>query len=182
MKDLSKDSFTLISDFYWKEVFKPSFIGRLQTGIAKIFGVGDRKKKYSTTKFKLIIEPVKKPEPVEKKKESDNEEFVITDQTRLIEIAEHDPVKFRQIMYTMYGPGWESWVKFKIAASSESFADLVNKYLESHKPTPEDIERMKEIPPDDLKMMVKEWWDEFILGGDKHEHDSESTEGDSAGT
>ena len=46
-----KESFTSISGFYWKEVFKPSFIGRLQTGITKIFGVGDRKKKYSTTKF-----------------------------------------------------------------------------------------------------------------------------------
>ncbi|MBO4736685.1 MAG: hypothetical protein J5614_09870, partial [Paludibacteraceae bacterium] len=116
------------------------------------------------------------------KKEADNDEFVITENTRLSEIAEHDPEKFRQIMYAIYGPGWESWVKFKIAASSESFADLVNKYMESHKPTPEDIERMKEIPPDDLKMMVKEWWDEFILGGDKHENDCESAETASTGT
>lgn len=59
MNDPEKDSFTLISGFYWKEVFKPSFIGRLQTGITKIFDVGDRKKKYSTTKFKLIIVPIK---------------------------------------------------------------------------------------------------------------------------
>ena len=60
-----KESFTLVSGFYWKEVFKPSFIGRLQTGIARIFGVGDRKKKYSTTKFRLIIEPVETQTSIE---------------------------------------------------------------------------------------------------------------------
>ena len=162
---MSKDIIGMIDK---TTIFKPSFINSLQGRMYRFM-----EKFPKSQKFRLIIEPV------EKKKESDNEEFVITDQTRLIEIAEHDPVKFRQIMYTMYGPGWESWVKFKIAASSESFADLVNKYLESHKPSPEDIERMKEIPPDDLKTMVKEWWDEFILGGDKHEHDSESVEGNS---
>lgn len=70
----------------------------------------------------------------------------------------------------------------KKSDDSESFADMVNKYLESHKPTPEDIERMKEIPPDDLKVMVKAWWDEFILGGDKHENDCESVETASTGT
>lgn len=60
-----KESFTLVSGFYWKEVFKPSFIGRLQTGIARIFGVGDRKKKYSTTKFNLIIVPVETHKSIE---------------------------------------------------------------------------------------------------------------------
>lgn len=60
-----KESFTLVSGFYWKEVFKPSFIGRLQTGIARIFGVGDRKKKYATTKFNLIIVPVETQKSIE---------------------------------------------------------------------------------------------------------------------
>ena len=60
-----KESFTLISGFYWKEVFKPSFIGRLQTGITRIFGVGDRKKKYAATKFRLIIEPVETEKSIE---------------------------------------------------------------------------------------------------------------------
>ena len=112
-----KESFTLISGFYWKEVFKPSFIGRLQTGITKIFGVGDRKKKYSTTKFKLIIEPVEKSEPV------------------------------------------------KQTEPALSFSEVVNKYIESNKLTPAEIERLKEIPLDDMKQMMKAWWDEFILGG-----------------
>ena len=60
-----KDSFTLISGFYWKEVFKPSFIGRLHSRITQIFSVGDRKKTYDKTKFKLIIVPVEKPESTE---------------------------------------------------------------------------------------------------------------------
>ena len=59
MKDPEKDSFTLISGFYWREVFKPSFILRLQSRITQIFGVGDRKKKCDKTKFKLIIVPIK---------------------------------------------------------------------------------------------------------------------------
>lgn len=65
MKDPKKDSFTLISGFYWKEVFKPSFILRLQSRITKIFGVGDRKKKCDKTKFKLIIVPDEKPKSIE---------------------------------------------------------------------------------------------------------------------
>lgn len=65
-----KESFILVSSFYWKEVFKPSFIGRIQTGVARIFGVGDRKKKYSTTKFRLIIEPVETKEVDEHDSES----------------------------------------------------------------------------------------------------------------
>ena len=117
MNDPEKDSFTLISGFYWKEVFKPSFIGRLQSRITQIFSVGDRKKACDKTKFKLIIVPVEKSEP--------------TEQTESI----------------------------------PSFAKLVNEYIESHQPTPDEIERLKEIPPDDLKQMMKAWWDEFIVGG-----------------
>ena len=59
MKDPEKDSFTLISGFYWREVFKPSFIGRFHSRITQIFGVGDRKNTYDKTKFKLIIVPIK---------------------------------------------------------------------------------------------------------------------------
>lgn len=65
MKDPEKDSFTLISGFYWREVFKPSFIGRLHKRITQIFGVDDRKKKCDKTKFKLIIVPVEKSESTE---------------------------------------------------------------------------------------------------------------------
>ena len=151
-------------------IFRPSFINSFQGRLYRFM-----EKFPKGQKFRIIIEPVEK-------KKSDDEEFTITENTRLSEIAEHDPEKFRQIMYAIYGPGWQSYIKWKTAVSSESFADMVNKYLESHKPTPEDIERMKEIPPDDLKVMVNAWWDEFILGGDKHENDCESAEGDSAGT
>ena len=111
MKDPAKNSFTLISGFYWKEVFKPSFIGRLQTSITKIFGVGDRKKKYNDTKFNLIIEPVEKPEPVEQ-----TEEFVITEKSTLIEIAEHNPEMFKRLMYAAFGPGWDDYFLWKANA------------------------------------------------------------------
>lgn len=40
--------------------------------------------------------------------------------------------------------------------SIQSFAKKVNEYLESHRPTADDIERFKEIPA---------WWDKFISGG-----------------
>lgn len=53
-----KNSFTLISDFYWKDVFRPSFIGRFYSKIKQIFDVGDTNKDYEKTKFKLIIVPV----------------------------------------------------------------------------------------------------------------------------
>lgn len=111
MKDPEKSSFTLISGFYWKEVFKPSFIGRLQTSITRIFGVGDRKKKYNNTKFNLIIEPVEKPEPVEQ-----TEEFVITEKTKLREIAEHNPEMFKRVMYSAFGPGWEDYFYWKLVS------------------------------------------------------------------
>lgn len=114
MKDPAKNSFTLISGFYWKEVFRPSFIGRLQTGITKIFGVGDRKKKYSNTKFNLIIEPIEKPEPVEQ-----TEEFVITEKSTLREIAEHNPEMFKRLMYVAFGPGWENYFHLKAEAIKE---------------------------------------------------------------
>ena len=117
MNDPEKDSFTLISGFYWQDVFKPSFIGRLQTRTTQIFGVGNRKKTYDKTKLKLIIVPVEKSES--------------TEQTESI----------------------------------QSFAKIVSEYIESHQPTPDEIERLKEIPPDDIKQMVKAWWDEFIVGG-----------------
>lgn len=109
-----KESFTLVSGFYWKEVFKPSFIGRLQTGIARIFGVGDRKKKYSTTKFNLIIEPVEKPKPVKQ-----TEEFVITEKSTLREIAEHNPEMFKRLMYATFGPGWDEYFHWKADAIKE---------------------------------------------------------------
>lgn len=60
MKDPGKDEYVVVSSFYWREVFKPSFISRLQTSISKIFGVGSRKKLYDNTKFKLIMVPVDK--------------------------------------------------------------------------------------------------------------------------
>lgn len=109
-----KESFTLVSGFYWKEVFKPSFIGRLQTGIARIFGVGDRKKKYNTTKFNLIIEPVEKSEPVKQ-----TEEFVITEKSTLQEIAEHNPEMFKRLMYAAFGPGWDEYFHWKAIAIKE---------------------------------------------------------------
>lgn len=115
MKDSEKNSFTLISGFYWKEVFKPSFIGRLQTGIKKIFGVGDRKKKYSNTKFNLIIEPIEKPESVEQ-----TEEFVITEKSTLREIAEHNPEMFERLMYAAFGPGWDEYFHWKAEAIKEA--------------------------------------------------------------
>lgn len=115
MKDPAKDSFTLISGFYWKEVFRPSFIGRLQKVTAKIFGVGDRKKKYSNTKFNLIIEPVEKPESVEQ-----TEEFVITEKSTLREIAEHNPEMFVRLMYTAFGPGWDEYFHWKATAIKEA--------------------------------------------------------------
>lgn len=59
-KDPGKDEYVVVSSFYWREVFKPSFIGRLQTSISRIFGVGSRKKLYDNTKFKLIMVPVDK--------------------------------------------------------------------------------------------------------------------------
>lgn len=114
MKDPAKNSFTLISGFYWKEVFKPSFIGRLQTGITKIFGVGDRKKKYSNTKFNLIIEPIEKPESDEQ-----TEEFVITEKSTLREIAEHNPEMFERLMYVVFGPGWKNYFHLKAEAIKE---------------------------------------------------------------
>lgn len=114
MKDHAKDSFTLISGFYWKEVFRPSFIGRLQKVTAKIFSDSDRKKKYSKTKFNLIIEPVEKSEPVEQ-----TEEFVITEKSTLREIAEHNPEMFKRIMYTAFGPGWEDYFLLKATAIKE---------------------------------------------------------------
>lgn len=110
-----KESFTLISGFYWKEVFKPSFIGRLQTGIARIFGVGDRKKKYSTTKFRLIIEPVETQKSIEQ-----TEEFVITEKSTLREIAEHNPEMFERLMYVAFGPGWEDYFHLKATAIKEA--------------------------------------------------------------
>lgn len=110
-----KESFTLISGFYWKEVFKPSFIGRLQTGITKIFGVGDRKKKYSTTKFNLIIEPVETQKSIEQ-----TEEFVITEKSSLREIAEHNPEMFKRLMYAAFGPGWEDYFHWKATAIKEA--------------------------------------------------------------
>jgi hypothetical protein len=113
-EDPEKDSFTLISGFYWKEVFKPSFIGRLQTGITKIFDVGDRKKKYSTTKFNLIIKPVEKPEPVKQ-----TEDFVITEKSTLREIAEHNPEMFERLMYAAFGPGWKEYFHWKAEAIKE---------------------------------------------------------------
>lgn len=110
-----KESFTLISGFYWKEVFKPSFIGRLQTGITKIFGVGDRKKKYSTTKFRLIIEPVETQKSIEQ-----TEEFVITEKSTLREIAEHNPEMFERLMYVAFGPGWDNYFHWKADAIKEA--------------------------------------------------------------
>lgn len=114
MKDPAKNSFTLISDFYWKEVFKPSFVGRLQTSITKLFGVGDRKKKYSNTKFKLIIEPIEKPEPVEQ-----TDEVVITEKSTLREIAEHNPAMFERLMYAAFGPGWKEYFHWKATATKD---------------------------------------------------------------
>ena len=110
-----KESFTLVSGFYWKEVFKPSFIGRLQTGIARIFGVGDRKKKYATTKFNLIIVPVEKSEPVKQ-----TEEFVITEKSTLQEIAEYNPKMFERLMYAAFGPGWDEYFHWKATAIKEA--------------------------------------------------------------
>lgn len=115
MKDHAKDSFTLISGFYWKEVFRPSFIGRLQKVTAKIFSHSDRKKKYSKTKFNLIIEPVEKPKPVEQ-----TEEFVITEKSTLREIAEHNPEMFKRLMYTAFGPGWDEYFHWKAYAIKEA--------------------------------------------------------------
>lgn len=115
MKDHAKNSFTLISGFYWKEVFKPSFIGRLQTAITKIFGVGDRKKKYSNTKFNLIIEPVEKPKSVEQ-----TEEFVITEKSTLREIAEHNPEMFESLMDVTFGHGWKDYFHWKATIIKET--------------------------------------------------------------
>ncbi len=115
MKDHAKDSFTLVSGFYWKEVFRPSFIGRLQKITAKIFSDSDRKKKYSKTKFNLIIEPVEKSELVEQ-----TEEFVITEKSTLREIAEHNPEMFERLMYTAFGPGWDEYFHWKADAIKEA--------------------------------------------------------------
>lgn len=94
-----------------------------------------------------------------------------------MEHQKHDefqnPRIFEELMYAIYGYNWRAYIKWRTAASSESFADLVNKYLELHKLSP------SQIPPHDLTMMVNEWWDEFILGGIKHENDCESVENDS---
>ena len=107
MKDPGKDKYVVVSSFYWREVFKPSFIGRLQSTISKIFGVGSRKKLYDNTKFKLIMVPADE-QPVEK-----------TPARALVEY-------------------WEE------ALSKEKLADMA--------------ERMKSIPPEQMKEMFKEWW------------------------
>ena len=114
MENHAKDSFTLISGFYWKEMFRPSFIGRLQKVTAKIFSDSDRKKKYSTTKFNLIIEPVEKPKPVKQ-----TEDFVITEKSTLREIAEHNPEMFERLMYAAFGPGWKEYFHLKAIAIKE---------------------------------------------------------------
>ena len=57
MKDPMKDPYVLISSFYWREVFKPSFIGRIQTRLATIFK-DKNKKTYDNVKFMLIMVPV----------------------------------------------------------------------------------------------------------------------------
>lgn len=48
---------------------------------------------------------------------------------------------------------------------TSSVVKIINKYVESHQLTSEEIELLKEIPLDDMKQMVKLWWDEFISGG-----------------
>lgn len=64
MKDPEKDPYVIISSFNWREVFKPSFIGRLQSRLAVIFKDRD-KNKYNNMKFKLIMVPADE-QPVEK--------------------------------------------------------------------------------------------------------------------
>lgn len=106
-KDPGKDEYVVVSSFYWREVFKPSFIGRLQTSISRIFGVGRRKKLYDNTKFKLVMVPA-------------DEQPVAKSPARAI--AEY----------------------YENAISQEELADMV--------------ERMKSIPPEQMKEMFKEWW------------------------
>ena len=87
-KDPEKDSYVIISSFNWREVFKPSFIGRLQSRLAAIFKDRD-KKKYDKMKFKLLLVPAD------------------------VELYTKDEHLFEQIMYAMYGPEWPKYFEWK---------------------------------------------------------------------
>ena len=91
MKDPEKDPYVIISSFNWREVFKPSFIGRLQSRLAAIFKDRD-KNKYNNMKFKLLLVPAD------------------------VELLKKDEHLFEQVMYAMYGPEWPNYFEWKLNA------------------------------------------------------------------
>lgn len=88
-------------------IFKPTFINTIQSRLYKKL-----EKFPKGQKFRLIIEPVET-------KESNNEEFVITEKSTLREIAEHNPEMFVRLMYTAFGPGWKDYFHWKATAIKE---------------------------------------------------------------
>ena len=91
-------------------IFKPSFINSLQGRMYRFM-----EKFPKGQKFRIIIDPVEKPKPVEQ-----TEEFVITEKSTLIEIAEHNPAMFERLMYAAFGPGWKDYFLWKAEAIKEA--------------------------------------------------------------
>ena len=104
---MSKDIIGMIDK---TTIFKPSFINSLQGRLYRFM-----EKFPKSQKFRIIIEPVEKPKPVEQ-----TEEFVITEKSTLIEIAEHNPAMFERLMYAAFGPGWKEYFYWKAEAIKEA--------------------------------------------------------------
>lgn len=90
-------------------IFRPSFINSLQGRLYRHMEKSPKGKK-----FRLIIEPVEKPKPVEQ-----TDEFVITEKSTLREIAEHNPAMFERLMYAALGPGWKEYFEWKASVTKE---------------------------------------------------------------
>lgn len=104
---MSKDIIGMIDK---TTIFKPSFINSLQGRLYRFM-----EKFPKSQKFRIIIEPVEKPEPVKQ-----TEEFVITEKSTLREIAEHNPEMFERLMYATFGPGWKEYFHWKAEAIKEA--------------------------------------------------------------
>lgn len=91
-------------------IFRPSFINSLQGRLYRHMEKSPKGKK-----FRIIIEPVEKPKPVDQ-----TEECVITEKSTLREIAEHNPAMFERLMDVAFGPGWKEYFHWKATAIKEA--------------------------------------------------------------